>query len=108
MERIAILYPTQQVIVIWDNLNIHHGSVWTEFNARHENRFQFVYTPVHGSWINQIEVWFGILQRKTLKHGSFISEDELRTAVLDFIETWNQKERHPFKWQFRGYIKQAA
>ena len=108
MERIAVLYPTQQVIVVWDNLNIHHGSVWAEFNSRHENRFQFVYTPVHGSWLNQIEVWFGILQRKALKHGSFISEDELRMAVLDFIEIWNKKECHPFKWQFRGYIKQAA
>lgn len=108
MEKIADRYPTQQVFIIWDNLNTHHGSLWDEYNAKHGNRFHFVYTPVHGSWVNQIEVWFGILQRKTLKNGSFTSEEELRKAVLGFIETWNQKEGHPFRWQFRGYIEKAA
>ena len=108
MEKIAARYPTQQIYVIWDNLNIHHGDFWNEFNVRHGNRFHFAYTPVHGSWINQIEIWFGILQRRVLKNGSFTSEEELRLAVLNFLEKWNISEAHPFKWQFRGYIKQAA
>jgi len=108
MEKIAKLYPTQKVFIIWDNLNTHCSSYWVEFNKKHGDRFDFVYTPKHGSWLNQIEIWFGILQRKKLKNGSFTSEEELRTAVVKFIKKWNEEECHPFRWQFRGYIKKAA
>lgn len=108
MEELALKYPFQQVYIIWDNLNIHHGYSWYEFNQRHGKRFHFVYTPVHGSWVNQIEVWFGILQRKVLKNSSFKSEEELRGAVLEYIKHWNRQECHPFKWQFRGYQEEVA
>lgn len=108
MENIAETYPRQKIYIIWDNLNIHCSSYWAEFNKKHGDRFVFVYTPKHGSWLNQIEIWFGILQRKVLKNGSFKSEDELRTMVLKFLEKWNEEECHPFRWQFRGYIGQAA
>jgi len=108
MEKIAELYPTQKVFIIWDNLNTHRSSYWAEFNKKHGDRFVFVYTPKHGSWINQIEIWFGILQRKELKNGSFRSEEELRTRVLKFVEKWNIEKCHPFRWQFRGYIEKAA
>jgi len=108
MEEIAVLYPNQEVYVIWDNLNIHCGYTWYEFNKRHGERFHFVHTPVHGSWINQIEIWFGVLQRKVLKNSSFKSEGELKEAVLGFIKNWNEVNCHPFKWQFRGYQKDAA
>lgn len=108
MEAIAQRYPNQKVYVIWDNLNIHHGYRWYEFNQRHGSRFNFVYTPVHGSWVNQIEIWFGILQRRLIQHGSFTSEKELQDKVMHFIENWNTVECHPFKWQFRGYTKEAA
>jgi len=108
MEEVAIRYPKQRVYVIWDNLNIHHGYRWYEFNKRHGNRFCFVYTPVHGSWVNQIEIWFGILQKRLLKNSSIESEEILRNMVLNFIDKWNALDCHPFKWQFRGYIRKAA
>jgi transposase len=108
MEEVAIRYPTQQVYIVWDNLNIHCGYRWYEFNKRHGDRFHFVYTPVHGSWVNQIEIWFGILQRKVLKNNSFKSEEELRLAVLEFIDDWNKEKCHPFKWQYRGFQEKAA
>ena len=108
MEEIARKYPEGKVYVIWDNLNIHHGYRWYEFNQRHKNRFHFAYTPIHGSWINQIEIWFGILQKKVIKHNSFHSEKELKAQVESYIEHWNQEEKHSFKWQFRGYQEEAA
>ena len=73
MARVAKHYPTGPVYIIWDNLNIHHGPRWEAFNARHGGRFHFVYTPLHASWVNQIEVWFSILARRVLKHASFRS-----------------------------------
>jgi len=108
MEEVAVRYPDQKVYVVWDNLNIHHGYRWYEFNKNHGNRFCFIYTPVHGSWVNQIEIWFGILQRRVLKNSSIESEEDLRKRVLDFIEKWNKEDCHPFKWQFRGYNRKAA
>jgi hypothetical protein len=61
-----------------------------------------VYTPLHVSWVNQIEVWFSILARRVLKHASFRSGEELTARVLAFIKHWNEVDAHPFRWTFRG------
>jgi transposase len=107
MEEIAQRYPHQEVYIIWDNLNIHKGDRWWLFNEKYQGRYHFVYTPVHASWINQIEIWFGILQRKVIKHGSFTSEEELRNTIERYIEQWNTQEAHPFRWHYRGYTQAA-
>jgi transposase len=111
MEQIAARYPTGAVHVIWDNLNIHFDGEahrWSAFNARHGHRFVFHYTPKHASWVNQIELFFSILQRQCLRESSFRSTDELRTAVLAFIAAWNRDRAHPFRWTFTGYPLQAG
>jgi transposase len=108
MDALAKQYPSGPVYIVWDNLNIHTGPRWQEFNARHGNRFHFVYTPKHASWVNQVEVWFGILQRRVLKHASFATRDVLKGAVLAFIRHWNRHEAHPFRWTFRGFGKKVA
>lgn len=102
MDRVAKRYPTGPVYIIWDNLHIHHGPRWHEFDKRHGGRFHFVYTPLHASWVNQIEVWFSILARRVLKNASFLSAEVLTARVLAFIEHWNEVEAHPFRWTFRG------
>lgn len=107
MEDIARMI-TGPIEVIWDNLNIHHGERWEKFNAKHEGRFRFHYTPLHASWVNQVELWFGILQRRCLENGSFTSVDELRAAVAAFVAYWNDKAKHPFRWSFTGYRTQPA
>jgi transposase len=102
MEHLALRYPTGDVYVVWDNLNIHHGERWQEFTARYGGRFHFVYTPLHASWLNQIEIWFGILHRRVLRRASFKSVEEVMLKVSGFIAHWNLHEAHPFKWKFRG------
>ena len=106
MEALAERYPTGDVYVVWDNLNIHHGEAWIRFNQRHGGRFHFVHTPLHASWVNQVEIWFGILQRRVLKHGDFHTPAELATRVMAFISHWNRREAHPFRWTFRGRFTQ--
>jgi transposase len=101
LEELARRYPVGEVYVIWDNLNVHHGPRWEEFNRRHGGRFHFVYTPKHASWVNQVEIWFSVLARRVLKHASFRSRLELEEAVRAFIRAWN-REAHPFRWTFRG------
>ncbi len=95
------------VDVVWDNLNIHHGERWEKFNARHQSRFRFHYTPLHASWVNQVELWFGVLQRRCLTNGSFGSVEELRNTVAAFVAYWNREAKHPFRWSFTGYGKSS-
>ena len=110
MDHVAQTYShAKRIVVIWDNLNIHHDGPTqrcTRFNERHDHRFEFVYTPLHASWVNQVELFFSILHRRCLKHGSFISQDDLREKVMAFIEQWNTRDGHPFRWSFRGYPMQ--
>jgi hypothetical protein len=111
METVAVEYPTGPVHVIWDCLNIHFDGAeqrWTAFNARHGHRFVFHYTPKHASWVNQVELFFSILQRQCLRSGSFRSTAELRTVVEAFLTAWNRDRAHPFRWTFTGYPLQAG
>jgi transposase len=105
MERVAQRYPTGQITIVWDNLNTHHGPRWEEFNRRHGGRFRFLYTPLHASWVNQVEIWFSILSRRVLKHGDFTSAQQLERRVRQFIAHWNEHEAHPFRWTFRGNFR---
>jgi len=63
---------------------------------------QFVYTPKHASWLNQVEVWFSILSRKLLKRLSSCSTDELKNKVSQFIDYFNLTAAKAFKWTYKG------
>ena len=65
------------------------------------HRIQFVYTPTHTCWLNQIELWFSILVRRALKRGRFPSIEALRARILAFIAYYNQTAK-PFKWTYKG------
>jgi hypothetical protein len=62
-----------------------------EFLSDPSHRIRFVYVPKHTSWLNQIECWFSILMRRLLKRGNFISTDDLRQKILDFIAYFNRR-----------------
>jgi len=66
------------------------------------HRIRFVYTPKHCSWLNQVEMWFGILARRLLKRGAFSSKEELKQRILAFIEFFNQTLAKPFRWTYIG------
>ena len=103
MERVAAHHPDGEVHVVLDNLNIHKGDRWARFNARHGGRFHFHYTPLHASWVNQIEIFFGVLARRCLRRKSFRSIEELRAHVMAFIARWNTRDKKPFRWTFAGF-----
>jgi transposase len=66
------------------------------------HRIRFVYTPLHTSWLNQVELWFSILVRRLLKRGNFLSVDDLKQRILDFIAYFNRTLAKPFKWTYAG------
>lgn len=104
MDQLAVRYASGAVHVVWDNLNTHTDRKrWEAFNLRHGGRFVFHFTPKHSSWVNQIELWFGIFGKRSLRNASTRSTEELRALVSAFIERWNTTDKHPFSWTFKGY-----
>ena len=75
-----------------------------KFLANPENKIVFHFTPKHASWMNQIEIWFGILSRKALKRASFKSTGELKKRIMNFIEYYNETMARPFKWTYQGKV----
>lgn len=66
------------------------------------HRIVFHYTPVHASWMNQVEIWFSIIVRKMLKRGNFTSVADLVAKVLKFAQYYNETMAKPFKWTYKG------
>jgi transposase len=96
MNSVVSEYPEKEIHVVLDNLRTHKpkNDKWL---ARHKN-VHFHYTPSHASWLNQIEIWFSILTRRALRGASFLSVKQLRKAITDFIDSYNQKAA-PFEWK---------
>jgi transposase len=104
MNTIVGDYREQEIHVILDNLKTHKpkNDRWL---ARHKNVY-FHYTPTHASWLNQIEIWFSILTRRALRGVSFTSVKEMRQAIDDFINSYNN-DAAPFEWK-KASVKQGT
>ena len=72
------------------------------FLEESSHRIRFVYTPRHASWLNQVEIWFGILSRKVLRRGNFRSTADLKEKILAFIDYFNTTMAKAFKWTYKG------
>ena len=66
------------------------------------HRIVFHFTPKHCSWLNQIEMWFGILMRKLLRRANFLSQADLKVRILEFIDYFNRTMAKPFQWTYKG------
>lgn len=73
-----------------------------EFLSDPSHRLVIHFTPKHSSWLNQIEIWFGILVRKLLRRSSFNSTAQLKTRILEFVDYFNRTMAKPFKWTYKG------
>jgi transposase len=107
-ELLSDLPASLEYHVIMDNHSIHkRHEAWLE---EHENVF-FHYTPTSASWLNMVEIWFGILGRKSLRGRSFTSTEELGGHIRKFVEAYNESAK-PFIWRKReirgGQLKNNA
>jgi transposase len=89
--------------VVLDNLRMHKGKQVQAWLAKHP-RFVFHHPPVHCSWMNQVEQWFGILQRKRLRIADFASKEHLAERLLAFVREWNERA-HRFNWTAKSFEK---
>lgn len=88
----------KEIHVILDNYSTHKRN--HDWLAKFEGRVQFHFTPTSASWLNQIEIVFSLLQRKTLSGASFKTKDQLREAIEAFIKKHNEHAK-PFRWRKR-------
>ena len=96
LQRLATVYPTQELHLVVDNYRTYKHSVVREWLAANP-RVHFHFTPIGGSWMNQVETWFSVLQRRAITRGVFRSVTDLRAAINRFLTGWNQQCR-PFSW----------
>jgi transposase len=88
----------KEIHVILDNYSTHKKN--DDWLAKFQGRVHFHFTPTSASWLNQIEIVFSLLQRKTLSGGSFKNKDQLREAIEAFIKRHNEHAK-PFRWRKR-------
>jgi transposase len=105
LEKIDLETPKSITVVhlICDNVRTHHGKLVRAWLAKHP-RFWMHFTPVHCSWMNQIEQWFSILTRKRLRAPNFADLDHLEAAVVQFINEWNEHAK-PFRWTAKSFAR---
>ena len=73
-----------------------------KFLSDTSHRIRFVYLPKHSSWLNQVETFFGIVNRKVIRRGNFPSVENLINKLKAFIDYYNQTMAHPFTWTYTG------
>ncbi len=124
-RQVASCHLKEQLHYVMDNLSTHRGYSFCEIVAelsdiacppenemnnlekrvkwlKSENkRIVIHFTPYHGSWLNLVEYWFGIMNKKVL-NGSYGSVDELKESFESFLEQWNTLLAHPFRWSYDG------
>jgi len=91
---------------VCDHVRTHHGKEVRPWLAKHA-RVVWHCTPVHGSWMHQVEHWFSSLQRTRIRMVDVESKDHLRATLDQFIKEWNQ-HAHPFHWSTKSVAKIMA
>jgi transposase len=96
LRQVARAYPRKRLHIVVDNYATHkHPDVqaWLKKNPRITLHF----TPTSGSWLNMVEIFFGIITRQAIRRGTFTSVKDLIAAIETFIDGWNDR-CHPFTW----------
>jgi putative transposase len=97
LRHIDANVPSQlDVHVIMDNYSTHKHAKVRSWFAR-KPRYHLHFTPTYSSWLNQVETWFGIITRKTIRRGSFRSTKELAEKIDQFVKGYNKNSK-PFVW----------
>lgn len=98
MDKVVAEFPVgKEIHVIMDNYCIHKKcDSWLASNPN----VKFHYTPTSASWMNMVEIWFGVMSRKALKNASFNNIMEVVKAIEDFLAVYS-KTAKPYKWKKR-------
>jgi transposase len=94
MNCVVAAFPDRELHVVLDNLNTHKKN---ERWLKRHLKVHFHFIPTRSSWLNQVEIWFSILQRQSLNGASFTAVQQLQEHIDAFIASYNQTAQ-PFAW----------
>ncbi len=96
LKQVARAYPRVKLHVVCDNYGTHKHPTVQAWLARNP-RITVHFTPTSGSWLNMVEIFFGIITRQAIRRGTFSSVASLKAAITTFIDGWNERCQ-PFVW----------
>jgi len=96
LKDVVRAYPERDLHLVMDNYAAHKRVEIRDWLAANP-RVQVHFTPTSASWMNMVEIWFGIIERQAIHRGSFGSIKDLNAKIRAFIEGWNDRS-HPFVW----------
>ena len=102
LKAIRRRWPRGRLIIVLDNLSIHTAPEVRSWLQEQNGRAQFAFLPLHASWLNQIEIWFSILERQILARSGDLAYAGRAARIRRFAAHWNRSAR-PFRWTFKGY-----
>jgi transposase len=97
MKKVVAEYPGQKIHVVLDNASVPLSADTEEWLAKRKGQVIFHFTPTGASWLNQIEIWNGILTRKVIRCGTFSSVKILNREIESFVAHWNS-DCGPINW----------
>jgi DDE superfamily endonuclease len=105
-------HDADRLFFVVDNGSSHRGQTSVVRMRRRDKRINLVHTPVHASWLNQVEIYFSIIQRKVLTPNDFATVDAIRLRLALYEDLSNRTPR-PFAWKFTrqdllNWLKRAA
>ena len=96
LKQVAKAYPRRTLHIVCDNYATHKHPAVQAWLAKHK-RITLHFTPTSGSWLNMVEIFFGIITRQAIRRGTFTSVKDLTTAIGRFIDAYNDRCQ-PFSW----------
>jgi hypothetical protein len=102
----------ERLFLVVDNGSSHRGNASIQRMRRRDRRITLLHTPVHASWLNQVEIYFSIIQRKVLTPNDFANLASIRLR-LALYEDLTNKQPKPFAWKFTrddltNWLKRAS
>jgi transposase len=108
LDCVVAAYPKGKGHIVCDNQSAHDTDDVLDWLEEHP-KWTIHFTPKHGSWLNQVEQFFSILQRRVITRGSFASKEQLADKVTRYI-LWHNQTAKPLRWSYRpqSWAKQSA
>jgi hypothetical protein len=100
LDEAVVGQRRKQIHLILDNLSVHKTAAVRAWRERHPH-VQFHFTPTYSSWLNQVEIWLGMITRDCIRRGIFRSVPDLVTKIMSYVRLYNRNAQ-PFRWTYRN------